>query len=170
MVVEPAPVDPAPAVVAPVVEPAPVVPAPVVPDPGPRPDPEVPRPAPAPRPSGKAGSLVTVGELAAYLNQDPRWRPGSDRATFAGSGYLPGWTADGPPPAASPGSPATGVTAELARALCKSRGRDLPAFEPGLPDLEFRLADGVVVVADGDRHVAANPSKGMRGVEFRCTR
>jgi outer membrane biosynthesis protein TonB len=169
VVVEPAPVGPAPAVVAPV-EPTAVVPQPR-PDPGaPRPDPEAPRPAPQPRPAGKAGALVTVGELAAYLEQDPRWRPGSDRATFAGSGYLPGWTAAGPPPAASAGSAATGVTAELARALCKARGRDLPAFEPGLPDLEFRLADGVVVVADGDRHVAANPSKGMRGVEFRCTR
>jgi len=177
---EPAPV----AVAAPVAEPSPPTPAvvtapapelvapvaPATPPPKPDPAPTQPKVVP-PRPSGKPGGFVTVGELAGYLDTDPKWKPGGQRATVAGASYLPDWTHAGPPPTVARTGAATGVTPELARSFCRGRGRDLPAFEPNVEDLEFRVSGTDVVVADGGAApIKVRQAEARRSVKFRCTK
>lgn len=172
----PAPPDPAvpppdpppePAPVAPVAEPASPGPAPAAPPKPPPPDPTKAKGVAG----GRPGGLVTGAELAKFLQTDRRWLPGTDRATFAGAGYLDGWSADGTPPNAAASAPAKGVTPELARTYCRSVGRDLPPWEAGIGGFEFRVANGAVVVADGsDKPIPASPSKVVRSANFRCAK
>ncbi len=161
----PEPEGPAPADVAPTPEPPPAPgppPAPVEPaPPKPKPKPEAPR----------AGALVTVAELAAFVKANPKWQPGQERARVAGANYLPGWTADGPPAGLAPESPATGVTPELARAVCQGKGKDLPTFQPKALDGEFVIADGKVALADGGpASIPVKQQVASRWSRFRCTK
>ncbi len=147
--------------------------APVVASPAPPTTRPAPGPAPAPRPRS---GWATVGMLESFLRDNPSWGPGSARARAGGSGYLRGWTEAGPPPGASSGAPATGVTGELARKVCQASGLDLADTTDlsDATDLELRREGEVVRIVErpegGEARLVPIGNLAVTGARWRCRR
>jgi serine/threonine protein kinase len=132
------------------------------------------RPAPRPPAARRGAAVVTNGELAGFLADKPKWRPGGE---YAGAeGYLAGWSGDGQPPAGQERRAPVGVTPMLALAFCKWRGSALLGVEAplaGEDSVELRLKGDLPVYLqlDPEGRPAEAPlehSQVIKRIQFRC--
>jgi hypothetical protein len=140
--------------------------------------------APAARtapPAASEGRLVTIRDLARFLETNPRFQREAMRATDqVPELYLKGWTGTTPPP----GEPAQGVAKNanpiLAKAVCAARGGLYPADKPPLSweydqrtktMAEFRLQAGAVVLLEDNGSVYSSDGlNASSGFGIRCVR
>lgn len=154
----------------------------VAPEPAIAPTPAAaPVPAPAPAPgvepapsgAGRAGTLVTVGQLARWLGEHADQQP----ETLAIPGYLDGWKGSDPPEGTSKNSPATGVTWAVARLYCSAKGGlatvdQAPATWTDGPEMEWRAGaeGGAMWLTRDGQSGTTSKRQPSRTAGFRCAR
>ena len=142
------------------------------PEPTPKPTP-VPTPKPV-KTAGAAGSLVTQGELAGWLEgAGQTYQPGGLRDY--GNGHLAGWTGATPP---APAKAVVGIAFPAARAYCADKGLRVPTEADGVvatATMEWRDdgAGKAIILMKGEATgipAGRGTSSYVASASFRCSR